>query len=83
MEAHKNHGPNVIIFQMVKSRRRLNVVGCYLVPQNASTLEIVVVAIGHRLRGAEILVAGDFNTNLESMDSKKSNKVIAATMETE
>ena len=41
-----------------------HVVGCYIEPNNASTIEKVVAAISRRTRGAEILVTVDFNAKL-------------------
>ena len=58
-------------------------VGCYLSLHNASTLESVVTYIGHSPRGAEILVARNFNIDLEFPDGNKNNKAIAAAVETE
>ena len=55
--------------------------GCYLPPHSASALESITAEIGHMPRGAEILIDGDFNTNLESPDGNKSNKVITESME--
>ena len=65
VEFHQYHGPNVISFHMVKGRQCCHLVGFDLVPRNASTLESVVMAIDHRSRGSELLVARDFNTDLE------------------
>ena len=39
------HGPNFISFHMVKGRQRWDVVGCYIVPRNALTIEGVTAAI--------------------------------------
>ena len=41
--------------------RCCNVVRCYLAPRNAFNLEISVAAIGHRIRGADLLFASNFN----------------------
>ena len=38
--------------------------GCYLAPDDTSTIEIVVVALKERPRDAELLVVGYFNVNL-------------------
>ena len=32
------HGPNIIIFQMLRERQRWHVVGCYIAPSDASTI---------------------------------------------
>ena len=75
-ESHQQHGPNVISFNLVTGGRYWNMVGCCLMPRDASTLESISVAIGHRTRGSEILVASNFNIDLESPDGNKCNKAI-------
>ena len=62
------HGPNVISFQLVKGRRRWNIVGCYIAPSDASTIENVVAVIRARPYGAKLLVGVDINTNLEETE---------------
>ena len=57
--------------------------GCYLTLRDASTLEIVVVEISHRPRGAEILVAVNLNTDLESMGNNERGEAIEAAMSME
>ena len=42
--------------------------GCYLAPENASTIEDVVVDISQRPQGSAVLVVGDFNTNLAATE---------------
>ena len=49
---------------------RWNVVVCYLIQNNASTLERFVAAIGQRPWGVNLLVAGNFNTYLADPDRK-------------
>ena len=56
--------------------------GCYLALRNASTLERVVVAIGHRSIGAELLVSGYFNTDLELPYGNERDEAISKVMET-
>ena len=48
VEALQLHGANVAIFQIVPGGQRWYIVGCYLVSDNASTIEYVVVAISQR-----------------------------------
>ena len=52
-------------------------------PRDASTLEIVVAEIGQRPRGTELLVAGNFNTDMELPDRLKRNELIAKAIATE
>ena len=55
-------------------------VGFYVAPRDASTLDNVIAAIGHQPRGTEILLAGDFNTVLELPDGNKRDKATVAFM---
>ena len=54
--------------------------GLLLAPRNASTLESVVMAIVHMPRGAEILIAENLNTDLESPYRNKRDKAITEVM---
>ena len=58
-------------------------VGCYLALYGDSTLESVAAAIGHSPIDAEILVAINFNIELEFPDDNEHNEAIAAAVETE
>ena len=58
------HSPSVISFQLVTGRRKWHVVGCYISPSNASTIEDVTASIRDQPYGAELLVSGDLNANL-------------------
>ena len=51
--------------------------------RNVSNPESAVAAIVHRPRGTELLVARNFNTDLESLDEKKCDEAIKAGMSTE
>ena len=76
-------GPNVIGFQLATGARRWYIVGCYLAPDNSSTMERVVEALRSRPRGAELLVAGDFNVNLATPEGDRRAEDIATTLATE
>ena len=65
VEAVQKFGPNVIGFQLVTGARRWYIMGCYLAPNDTSTIERVVEELRERPKGAEMLVAGDMNTNLD------------------
>ena len=58
------HGLNVVSFQMVTGRQCWHVVGCYISPIDASTIEVVAAAIRDKPYGAELLMSGDLNANL-------------------
>ena len=83
VEAVHKFGPNVVGFQMTTGERRWYIMGCYLVPDNTSTIESVVTAIKERPRGAELLVAGDFNVNLAEPEGDRRGENIVAAMATE
>ena len=68
VEDQKQPNPNVISFQMVAGRQRCHVADFYLPVRDTSTLERIATAISHRPRGAELLITGDFNTDLEFPD---------------
>ena len=52
-------------FQLASGGQRWHIVGCYLSPYNASSIEDVVTAIIQRPRGGALLVVVDFNTDSE------------------
>ena len=64
VEAVRKFGPNVIGFQLATGAQRWYIVGCYLAPDDTSTMERFVEALWSRPRGAELMVAGDLNANL-------------------
>ena len=47
VEEVRPYGPNVISFEVVTSRRRWYIIGCYLAPDDARTIERVVTALGN------------------------------------
>ena len=77
VESHQQNGQNFVIFQLVTGGLHYHLVGCYLAPRYASTLESVVAAIGQRPRGTDLLVVGDFNKYLELPDGHELKKVIS------
>ena len=64
VEALHLHGANVVIFQMASGVHRWYIMGCYLDPDYDLNLEGVVAAISQRPRGAALLVARNFNSDL-------------------
>ena len=63
VEAVRKYGLNMIGFQMATGERRWYIMGCYLAPDNISTIERVVKALWDPPKVAELLVAGDLNIN--------------------
>ena len=60
----QTYGEKVVSFQLTSGDRQWYIVGCYLAPYNASTIEDVVVAIIKWPWGAALLMVGNFTTNL-------------------
>ena len=52
-------------FELAMGARRWYIIGCYLAPDDTSTIESVVASLEERPWGSELLVAGDLNENLE------------------
>ena len=78
MEEVRTYGPNVISFEVVTGRRRWYIIGCYLAPDDARTIERVVTALRDQPRGTALIVAGDLNTDLGDMASDGRGTEIAA-----
>ena len=64
VEAIREYGPNVLSFEVATGARRSYIIGCYLAPDDAQTIDRVVMALGDQPRGTALLVAGDLNTDL-------------------
>ena len=78
VEEVRPYGPNVISFEVVTGRRRWYIIGCYLAPDDARTIERVVTALGDQPRGTALIVAGDLNTDLGDMECDGRGAEIAA-----
>ena len=72
------YGPNVISFEVLTGRRRWYIIGCYLAPDDARTVERVVTALGDQPRGTALIVAGDLNTDMGDMECDGRGAEIAA-----
>ena len=83
VEAVQQFGPNVVGFHLATRERWCYIVECYLAPDNTLKIESVVAALKERPRGAELLVAGDFNVNLAELKGDRRGEDITAAMETE
>ena len=66
MEAVRQYEPNIMSFQLATGARRWYIIGCYLAPDDTSTIERVVVALNERPKGTALVVAGDLNTALDN-----------------
>ena len=83
MEAIHKFGPSVVSFQLATGAWWWYIVGCYLAPDNTSTIESAVAALKERPMGAKLLVAGDFNANLVEPEGDQRGEDISAAMATE
>ena len=83
VEAVQKFGLNVVGFQLEMEARWWYIVGCYLAPDDTSTIESVVSAIKESPMGAKLLVAGDFIANLAEPEGDRRGEYIAAAMVTE
>ena len=77
VEALRLHVTNVVRFQLALVGQRWYIVGCYLVPDDASTTEDVVVAISQRPHGAVLSVAIYFNAKLAASEVQARDENIA------
>ena len=69
---------NTVRFQLMTRERQWYIVGCYLSPNDASTIECVLVAVGKLPRWSELLVAGNFNADLTSPEGEERDKEVSA-----
>ena len=83
MGAAQKFEPNVIGFQLATGVRRWYSMGCYLAPDNTSSIERVIKALRERPKGAELLVAGDLNINLVAPEGDPREEDITTTIATE
>ena len=56
--------------------------GCYLDPDNASTIEVVIAAIIQQTDEAELLVAGNFNVDLADQEGNTRDEEISVSLST-
>ena len=83
VEAVRKFGPNVIGFQLATGAWRWYIMGCYLAPDDTSTMDRVVKALQSQPMGAELLVTGDFNLNLATSEGGRRAEDIATMLATE
>ena len=78
----QQHGPNVLILQVVSRGQWWFIVGCYIVPNDAATIERAVTSISQCPRRAALMVAGDFSTDLATLEEINHGEEIAASVAT-
>ena len=74
VKALQQFGTNVVRFYLVKGEQQWYILGCYLFPNDASTIECVFVAVGKGPLWSELLVAGNFNTELTGPEGAEQDK---------
>ena len=82
VESVQQFGPNVVGFQLTTRARRWYIVGCYLAPDDTSTIDRFVEALRERPKGAELLVTGDLNINFTAPEGDRREEDIAETLAT-
>ena len=83
VEAVREYGPNVMSFELATGARRWYIIGCYLAPDDTSTIDRVVAALRDRPKGTALVVAGDLNTDLEDSENDRRGTEIATAMTAE
>ena len=80
VEAVREYGTNVLSFEVATGGRRWYIIGCYLAPDDAHTIERVVTVLGDQPHVTARVVAGDFNTDLGDTASDGRGTEIAETL---
>ena len=80
VETVREYRPNVLSFEVATGARRWYIIGYYLAPDDAETIERVVTALGDIPKGTALIVVGDLNTDLGDAESDRRGSEIAAAM---
>ena len=80
VESMRQFGPNTVGFQLTMGVGRWYIIGCYLAPDDTSTIESVVAALKERPRGTALIVAGDLNTTLTDPENDRRGIEIAVAL---
>ncbi len=75
------HGPNMLSFQLMLGATRYYIVGCYILPNDLTTLTYVEQAWMACSKGCLPIVLGDLNVNLATPQDEQ-NKMIAKQVDT-
>ena len=81
VEAVRQFGPIVVSFQLATGARRWYIIGCYLAPDDTSTIDIIIAALKERPQGTALLVVGDLNTTLTDTENDRRGEIAAALTE--
>ena len=71
VEAVREYRPNVMSFEVATGARQWYIIGCYLDPDDTSSIECVVTALGDRPKCTALVVEGDLNTDLEDSENDR------------
>ena len=82
MEAPRLYGANIVKFQLASVGQQWDVMGCYLSPENSSTIYNVVTSIIQQPRGGKLMLAGYFNVDLATPEGHLRYKTIASALST-
>ena len=82
VEDIQQFGPNIISSQLAMDERRWYIIGYYLTPDDALTIESVVAALIEHPQGSELLVAGYFNADFAQPEGAIREEEIAAALMT-
>ena len=80
VEFIREYGQNVMSFELSTGARWWYIIGCYLAPDETSTIDRVVAALRDRPKGTALVVAGDLNMDLEDSENDRRGTEIAAAM---
>ena len=80
VEAVREYRLNVMSSKVATGARRWYIIGCYLSPNYAETIERVVTALGDRPKGTALIVEGYLNTDLEDSESDRRGSEIVEAM---
>ena len=78
VKAIRQFGTNVIVCQMETGGRRWYITICYLAPGDGTTIRYVEASMVGQPMGADMVVVGDFNVDLERTGGRGRNEEIAA-----
>ena len=82
VEAPRLYGANIVKFQLASVGQQWDVMGCYLSPENSSTIYNVVTSIIQQPRGGKLMLAGYFNVDLATPEGHSRYKMIASALST-
>ena len=82
VEALHHHGTNIASFNLLSSSQWWYILGCYLDPENALTIEDVVVAIIQWPCRSAFMVTGNLNANLAASEGHAWDEVITSALST-